>query len=73
MESGSLEQWNGVLRKDNQSGVVMQVGSLVRLWWYGKAGLGIIAKWSGNRSKKCTVLYNGQLLEWNKDHLLEIV
>ena len=25
LESGSLEQWHGVLRKDNQSGVVMQL------------------------------------------------
>ena len=51
----------------------MRVGSVVKLWWYGKQSFGIIAKWSGNRSKKCTVLWNGQLYEWHKDHLSEVV
>ena len=50
----------------------MQVGDLVKLWMNSKEGLGVIVKMKSKRSKKCTVLWNGQLHEWNKDHLLEV-
>ena len=49
----------------------MRVGDLVKLWWYGEEGIGIIAKWNVDGS--VTVLWNGQLYEWNKKHLKEIV
>ena len=48
----------------------MKVGDLVKLWKGPYKGLGVIVAMKSKRSKKCTVLWNGQPHEWIKGHLL---
>jgi hypothetical protein len=50
----------------------MKVGDLVKLWMNSKQGIGMIIKMKSKKSKKCTVLWNGQPHEWIKNHLLVV-